>query len=179
MPADDATTAASDGLTCAQVSYTVNGAANSREVQASESLLDDLRARGFTGVHAGCEHGVCGACTVLVDGEPVRSCLVLSVQAEDSEVETVEGLGTPDEPSELQLQFSQCRGLQCGFCTPGFLMLAAALLRRDPAPDEETIREQVSSNVCRCTGYHSIVEAIGRAAASYEAVDQDDGSSPS
>lgn len=144
------------------VTYGINGKVSAREIDPSESLLDDLRARGLTGAHAGCEHGVCGACTVLVDGEPVRSCIVLSVQVEGAEVETVEGLGTVDRPSDLQRAFSRCRGLQCGFCTPGFLMLATALLRRDPAPDREAIREEVSSNLCRCTGYHSIVEAIDR-----------------
>ncbi|WP_238993374.1 (2Fe-2S)-binding protein [Nocardioides caldifontis] len=151
-----------DGSTRLTVSYGINGKVSAREIDPSESLLDDLRARGFTGAHAGCEHGVCGACTVLVDGEPVRSCIVLSVQVQGAAVETVEGLGTVDRPSDLQQAFSQCRGLQCGFCTPGFLMLATALLRRDPTPDHEAIREAVSSNLCRCTGYHSIVEAIGR-----------------
>jgi carbon-monoxide dehydrogenase small subunit len=118
---------------------------------------------GYTGTHLGCEHGICGACTVLVDGGPVRSCLVFGVQADGTEVSTVEGLSAGDELSDLQQSFSDHHALQCGFCTPGFLLLAEAYLaQRDPAgvPTEAEVRELVASNLCRCTGYQGIIEAV-------------------
>lgn len=160
---------ADDTISGIPVTFTLNDTTSTRTVEPVESLLDDLRERGVTGAHAGCEHGVCGACTVLLDGDPVRSCIVLGVQAEGSNVETVEGLQHNDEPSQLQREFSRCRALQCGFCTPGFLMLGTALLRQNPNPDEADIRDCVSSNLCRCTGYHPIVQAIQNAAANEEA----------
>jgi carbon-monoxide dehydrogenase small subunit len=152
------------------IRITVNGNPHELAVESRRTLADVLRHDlGYTGTHLGCEHGVCGACTVLVDGEPTRACLMFGVQADDCEVETVEGLGTVDELSPLQRAFSEHHALQCGFCTPGFLMLATALLRRNPHPSEQEIREAMSSNLCRCTGYASILAAV-RAAA--EAVPQ-------
>lgn len=142
------------------ISVEVNGEPTAVSVEPSQSLMDFLRERGCTGVHSGCEHGVCGACTVLMEGQPVRSCIVLAVQADGCAVETVESLGSEDEPHPLQVAFSQRSGLQCGFCTPGFLMLANGLLRENPKPDECEIREALSSNLCRCTGYESIVQAV-------------------
>jgi carbon-monoxide dehydrogenase small subunit len=118
----------------------------------------------------GCEHGICGACTVLLDGQPTRSCLVFGVQADDASVETVEGLSDGEALNPLQQAFTDHHALQCGFCTPGFLMLATALLRENPSPTEEEIREAMASNICRCTGYQSILEAV-RAAADAGAAD--------
>lgn len=146
------------------VVITVNGTATARVVEPALSLMDFLRDEGLTGTHSGCEHGVCGACTVLLDEQPVRSCIVLAVQADSASVETVEGLGTPEDPHPLQVAFSRAGGLQCGFCTPGFLMLAEGLLRDEVSPSEEVIRDVVSSNLCRCTGYSSICRAVGEAA---------------
>jgi carbon-monoxide dehydrogenase small subunit len=138
------------------ISITVNGEARALEVPVRRTLADVLRDDlGLTGTHLGCEQGVCGACTVLVDGEPVRSCLMLGVQAHESAVTTVEGLGGP---SELQLAFEAHGAFQCGFCTPGFLMLLTWLLERDPGPEE--IRDALASNLCRCTGYHPIAAAF-------------------
>jgi aerobic-type carbon monoxide dehydrogenase small subunit (CoxS/CutS family) len=124
---------------------------------------------GHTGTHLGCEHGICGACTVLVDGQPTRACLVFGVQADDCEVETVEGLARDGELNALQEAFSAHHALQCGFCTPGFLMLATALLRENPDPTDDEIREAMASNICRCTGYQSILEAVRAAADGTEA----------
>lgn len=138
----------------------VNGQPVASAAEPRITLLDFLRDAGLTGSHAGCEHGVCGACTVLVDDKPVRACLVLAVQAEGHAVETVEGLGTPEEPHPLQVAFSREEALQCGFCTPGFLMLAAGLLRDNPSPSSAEIRDALSSNLCRCTGYRGIVRAV-------------------
>ena len=117
---------------------------------------------GYTGTHLGCEHGICGACTVLMDGQPVRACLVFGVQADGTEVRTVEGLADGEQLSDLQQAFSDHHALQCGFCTPGFLMLAEAYLAEGggPALAEEQARELVASNLCRCTGYQGIIEAI-------------------
>ncbi|HET6184904.1 MAG TPA: (2Fe-2S)-binding protein [Acetobacteraceae bacterium] len=139
----------------------VNGRAYERSVESRLLLSDFLRdALGLTGTHVGCEHGVCGACTVLVDGRSVRSCLMLAVQAEGAEVETVEGLGSPDRLSPLQEAFRAHHALQCGFCTPGILMTCVDLLRnRRPASDDE-IRHALSGNLCRCTGYDHIVRAV-------------------
>jgi carbon-monoxide dehydrogenase small subunit len=149
------------------VVFEVNGRAYEVIVESRRTLADVLRHDlGLTGTHVGCEHGICGACTVLIDGQPVRSCLVFGVQAHGRRVETVEGLGRPDALNELQQAFSDHHGLQCGFCTPGFLMLATAFLREHPGASEEEVREVVSSNLCRCTGYQGIVEAIASVARS-------------
>jgi aerobic-type carbon monoxide dehydrogenase small subunit (CoxS/CutS family) len=148
------------------VKITVNGTEHEVAVEARRTLADVLRHDlGYTGTHLGCEHGICGACTVLLDGRPVRSCLVFGVQADDAEVETVEGLGSREALSPLQDAFSEHHALQCGFCTPGFLMLATALLRENPDPTDEEIREAMASNICRCTGYQTIIEAVRAAAA--------------
>lgn len=145
---------------------TVNGEEHELLVEPRWTLLDVLRHNvGLTGTHVGCEHGVCGACTILVDGEPVRACLMYAVQAEGCAIRTVEDLGTPEEPNDLQQAFSEHHGLQCGFCTPGFLMLAEGFLAQEPSPTREEIREAVSSNLCRCTGYQTIVDAIEATAA--------------
>ena len=148
------------------VDVTVNGARHRREVEPRRLLSDVLRHDlGLTGTHVGCEHGVCGACTILLDGRTVRSCLMLAVQAEGHELRTVEGLAPAGEPLHpIQEAFSEKHGLQCGFCTPGFLMSVEELLRDDPDPSEETIRSRLSGNICRCTGYQNIVEAVRYAA---------------
>jgi len=139
---------------------TVNGFEHVAVVEDRTTLADYLRdAIGLTGTHLGCEHGVCGACTVLFDGLPVRSCLVLAHQAEGAEVETVEGLALGDELHPLQEKFSRWHALQCGFCTPGFLMLIEGALRERPDLSDEDLREVVSSNLCRCTGYRVIHQA--------------------
>lgn len=139
----------------------VNGEPHELTVEPRHTLADVLRRDlGLTGTHVGCEHGACGACTVLVDGLPVRSCLMLAPQADDREVETIEGLATGGELSALQRAFSEHHGLQCGFCTPGFLMLAAGLLRENPHPSDEELHEALSSNLCRCTGYAGIIAAV-------------------
>ena len=144
----------------------VNGERLDVNVEPRKSLADALREDcGLTGTHLGCEHGVCGACTVLVDGDPVRACLVLAVQAEGHSVRTVEGLApNDDELHPLQRQFWEKHGLQCGFCTPGFLMLAAGYLEQNPDASEAAIRETLSSNLCRCTGYQNIIKATCAAA---------------
>ena len=150
------------------IAVTVNGTRHEVAVEARRTLADVLRHDlGQTGTHLGCEHGICGACTVLVDGEPTRACLVFGVQADDCEVETVEGLARDGALNPLQEAFSAHHALQCGFCTPGFLMLATALLRENPDPTDDEIREAMASNICRCTGYQSILEAV-RAAADAE-----------
>ncbi|NNC29746.1 (2Fe-2S)-binding protein [Longimicrobium terrae] len=148
------------------MSLSVNGVPYQRAVEPrlllSDFLRHDLR---LTGTHVGCEHGVCGACTVMVDGESVRSCLVLAVQADGAEVGTVEGLAAKDGTLHpLQQAFRDAHGLQCGFCTPGILMSMIPFLRDEPSPDEHTIREALSGNLCRCTGYQNIVEAVQLAA---------------
>jgi carbon-monoxide dehydrogenase small subunit len=143
------------------VKLTVNGQSRALVVEPRHSLAEVLRRKfGSTGTRIGCELGVCGTCTVLVDGDPVRACLMLAVQADDTEVETVESLAENGKPNALQRAFSDKHGVQCGFCTPGFLMLATALLREQPAADRQRIRECVSANLCRCTGYTGIVDAI-------------------
>ena len=150
-----------------RVSLEVNGRAYEREVEPRLLLSDFLRHElGLTGTHVGCEHGVCGVCTVLVDGEPVRSCLMLAVQADGRTVETVEGLAPPSGGLHpLQEAFRDGHALQCGFCTPGILMTLAAYLREHPEPSETDIREALSGNLCRCTGYQNIVLAALDAAA--------------
>ena len=143
----------------------VNGEPREAAVEARRTLADVLRHDlGYTGTHVGCEHGICGACTVLVDGAPARACLMFGVQADDCEIETVEGLADGDELNALQAAFSAHHGLQCGFCTPGFLMLATALLRENPSPSDAEIRDAMASNLCRCTGYQGILEAVRAAA---------------
>jgi carbon-monoxide dehydrogenase small subunit len=147
------------------VRLVVNGVPRDARVPARRLLSDCLRHElRLTGTHVGCEHGVCGACTVLLDGEPVRSCLLLAVTADGHEVTTVEGLGTPDDMHPVQQAFRECHGLQCGFCTPGFLTTVAAYLEDHPDPTEEEAREAVSGNLCRCTGYQNIVASVLRAA---------------
>ena len=150
------------------ITLRVNGREHQLTVEDRRTLADMLRHElGYTGTHLGCEHGICGACTVLLDGQPVRACLVFGVQADGSEVRTVEGLADGERLSDLQQAFSDHHALQCGFCTPGFLMLAEAYLAETlPADDgadaltEEQARELVASNLCRCTGYQGIIEAI-------------------
>ena len=152
------------------IALTVNGVREEVAIEARRTLADVLRHDlGHTGTHLGCEHGICGACTVLVDGQPTRACLVFGVQADDCEIETVEGLARDGELNPLQEAFSAHHALQCGFCTPGFLMLATALLRENPDPTDEEIREAMASNICRCTGYQSILEAVRAAADGEEA----------
>ena len=148
------------------VRLTVNGEARGATVEPRVTLADFLRERcHLTGTHLGCEHGVCGACTVLIDGAAVRSCLVFAVQADGAEVTTIEGIGSPDgDLSTVQAAFRDCHGLQCGFCTPGFVVSATAFLRDHPNPTDEQIREALSGNLCRCTGYQGIVDAVRRAA---------------
>ena len=143
----------------------VNGREYERSVDVWKNLADFLREDlGLTGTHLGCEHGVCGACTVLVNGEPLRSCLMLAVQAAGAELLTVEGLAEGDQLHPLQEAFRARHGLQCGYCTPGILMATLAFLREAPRPDERQIREMLAGNLCRCTGYQFIVEAIQAAA---------------
>jgi len=143
------------------ISLTVNGAAVSRRVEPRQSLVDFLRYElELTGSHVGCEHGVCGACTVRVDGAIVRGCLMLAVQCDGSNVETIEGVAGTGEVSDLQEAFARENALQCGFCTPGMLLTAQDLLFRRPEPSAREIREALSGNYCRCTGYHAIVEAV-------------------
>ena len=147
------------------IRVTVNGTEHELAVESRRTLADVLRHNlGYTGTHVGCEHGICGACTVLVDGMPARSCLMFGVQVDGRSVETVEALGTPDALSPLQQAFTDHHGLQCGFCTPGFLMLITAFLRETPSPTDDEIREVVASNLCRCTGYQSILRAVRAAA---------------
>ena len=143
------------------VTITVNGVSYERRVESRLLLSDFIRQDlELTGTHVGCEHGVCGACTVLFDGEPVRSCIMLAVQADGHEVQTVEALAGPNgELNPLQSAFRTAHGLQCGFCTPGFLMTLTAFLRDNPNPTDSEIRDALSSNLCRCTGYHHIFEA--------------------
>jgi aerobic carbon-monoxide dehydrogenase small subunit len=144
-----------------KVALKVNGRPVSGEAEPRMSLADFLREElRLTGTHLGCEHGVCGACTVLVDGAAVRGCLMFAVQAEGAEVTTVEGLAPEGELNDLQQAFREHHALQCGFCTPGFLTTAHAALLENPAPTEDQVRAAISGNICRCTGYIGIVEAI-------------------
>jgi len=151
------------------VEFQLNGATVSVVVEPRLTLADCIRHELLrTGTHVGCEHGVCGACTIVVDGEAVRSCLMLAVQAAGKNVMTIEGLATEEALGPLQQSFRKHHGLQCGFCTPGFLMTAHALLTREPYADEARIREVLSGNVCRCTGYLSIVKAVLDARSAYQ-----------
>ncbi|GAA4500630.1 (2Fe-2S)-binding protein [Actinoallomurus oryzae] len=148
-----------------EISLNVNGVPRTASAEPRRLLSDFLRHDlGLTGTHVGCEHGVCGCCTVLFDGEPVRSCLMFAVTAAGHEITTVEGLGAGGGMSPVQRAFTECHGLQCGFCTPGFLCTVTALLRDNPRPSEEEVLEGVSGNLCRCTGYQNIVKAVHRAA---------------
>jgi carbon-monoxide dehydrogenase small subunit len=143
------------------VRLSVNGQPREGAVEPRTSLADFLRdGLDLTGTHVGCEHGVCGACTVLLDGEPVRSCLLLAIQMDGAAVTTVEGLADGERLHPLQQAFWDHHGLQCGFCTPGILLTAKALLRDNPRPTDDEIREAIAGNLCRCTGYHFIVDAI-------------------
>ena len=147
------------------VTMTVNGTQYERFVEPRLLLADFLRHElGLTGTHVGCEHGVCGSCTILFDGKPVRSCLMFAIQAQGHEILTVESLGTPDHLHPLQAAFQEKHALQCGFCTPGFLMTLVPFLADNPQPTEAEIREAISGNLCRCTGYQHIVEAVHLAA---------------
>jgi carbon-monoxide dehydrogenase small subunit len=144
----------------------VNGRQYQVRVEPRKTLADTIREDcGLTGTHLGCEHGVCGACTVLADGEPVRSCLMFAVQCEGIGLRTVEGLADGDRLHPMQEAFWENHGLQCGFCTPGFLMLAVGYLERNPDPSDEDLRSVLSSNLCRCTGYQNILKAVRQGAA--------------
>jgi carbon-monoxide dehydrogenase small subunit len=144
-----------------RITLTINGDAVTREVEPRLLLSDFIRHEaGLTGTHVGCEHGVCGACTIRLDGAPVRSCLMFAVQAEGHDVRTVESLGTPDALSVLQQAFRDAHGLQCGYCTPGILMTIGAFLEENPDPNEDAVRHALSGNLCRCTGYQHIVDAV-------------------
>jgi carbon-monoxide dehydrogenase small subunit len=152
----------SDGF---ELVVTVNGDEYERRVEPRLLLSDFLRHElGLTGTHVGCEHGVCGACTVLFDGEPVRSCLMFAVQTHGHHITTVEALGTPDDLHPIQTAFWDAHGLQCGFCTPGILMTLVPFLEENPDPSEQQIREAIAGNLCRCTGYQHIVDAVKLAA---------------
>jgi carbon-monoxide dehydrogenase small subunit len=152
-------------MTQQRITLTVNGANFDFDAAPRKLLSDSLREDcSLTGTHVGCEHGVCGACTVLVDGRPQRACLAFAVQMEGHEVHTIESVGSPGELSVLQQALHECHGLQCGFCTPGIVMTFEAFLQDNPQPTEAQIREALSGNLCRCTGYQNIVDAIALAA---------------
>ncbi len=154
----------------------VNGADVVRRVAGRQTLVDFLRYElELTGSHVGCEHGVCGACTVRVDGEIVRGCLMLAAQVDGATVETIEGVSESGELADLQAAFHERNALQCGYCTPAVLLTAAALLRQNPSPTRDQIRRYLAGNYCRCTGYHAIVDAIERTA---DARRQSNGSAP-
>lgn len=148
------------------VTLTINGHPRRISVEPRKTLADAIRDEcGLTGTHLGCEHGVCGACTIILDGAPVRSCLMFAVQADGKSIRTVEGLARNGELSPLQRAFMEHHGLQCGFCTPGFLMLATAVLEREPDIGDEELVDVLASNLCRCTGYQNIIKAVRAAAA--------------
>jgi aerobic-type carbon monoxide dehydrogenase small subunit (CoxS/CutS family) len=159
-------------MTKREINVTINGRQYCREAEPRKLLTDFLRDDlGLTGTHVGCEHGVCGACTVLLNGEPVRSCLLFAVQVNGAELETIEGLApNVTELHPLQEKFWELHGLQCGFCTPGILLTALALLREIPHPTEDQIREWISGNLCRCTGYDNIIKSIEEAAKTMSAM---------
>ena len=148
----------------------VNGAGRAVSVEPRKTLADAIREDlGLTGTHLGCEHGVCGACTILLDGEVVRSCLMLAVQADGAEITTIEGIGTGDDLHPMQQAFSEYHGLQCGFCTPGMILAGIDVVSRNPDPSRQEIREEMGGNICRCTGYQKIVESVQAAAAAMSA----------
>jgi carbon-monoxide dehydrogenase small subunit len=148
------------------VTLSVNGRSYALRLEPRRTLLDAIRDEcGLTGTHAGCEHGACGACTVLLDGEPIRACLMFAVQAQSAAIRTVEGLATGEALHAVQRAFIVHHGVQCGFCTPGFLMLATGILEREPDIGDDELREVLSSNLCRCTGYQGIVAAVRSALA--------------
>jgi carbon-monoxide dehydrogenase small subunit len=152
------------------INLTVNGRAHAVRVEARKTLADVIREDcGQTGTHLGCEHGICGACTIIVDGAPVRSCLMFGVQADGSEIRTVEGLANGNELHPLQQAFTDHHALQCGYCTPGFLMLATSVLEREPDISDEDLLDVLSSNLCRCTGYVNIIKAVRAVAAEMKA----------
>jgi aerobic carbon-monoxide dehydrogenase small subunit len=147
-----------------KITVTVNGVRHERDVEPRLLLSDFIRHElELTGTHVGCEHGVCGACTIQLNGEAVRSCLMLAVQADGAAIRTVEGLGTPENLHPLQQAFMECHGLQCGFCTPGFLMSIDAFLKENGQPSDPEILECLSGNLCRCTGYQSIFHSVKKA----------------
>lgn len=147
------------------ITLNINGEAYDIHVESRRTLADAIREDcGQTGTHIGCEHGVCGACTVLVNGEPVRSCLMFAQQADGKQIRTVEGLANGDEMHPMQRAFMENHGLQCGFCTPGFLMLAVGVLEREPDISDEGLVDVLSSSLCRCTGYQNIIKAVRAAA---------------
>jgi carbon-monoxide dehydrogenase small subunit len=147
------------------ITLTVNGRDHAISVEPRRTLVDAIREDcGQTGTHIGCEHGICGACTVIVNGEPVRSCLMFAVQADGKKIRTVEGLAKGDELHPMQRAFMEHHGLQCGFCTPGFLMLAVGVLEREPDISDGDLLDVLSSNLCRCTGYQNIIKAVRAAA---------------
>ena len=149
----------------AAITLNINGLGYSIEVEPRRTLADAIREDcGQTGTHIGCEHGICGACTVIVNGEPVRSCLMFAVQADGKKIRTVEGLAQGDKLHPMQQAFMDHHGLQCGFCTPGFLMLAVGVLEREPDISDENLIDVLSSNLCRCTGYQNIIKAVRAAA---------------
>ena len=148
------------------VTLSVNGRSYALRLEPRRTLLDAIRDEcGLTGTHAGCEHGACGACTVLLDGEPIRACLMFAVQAQSAVIRTVEGLATGEALHAVQRAFIAHHGVQCGFCTPGFLMLATGVLEREPDISDDELREVLSSNLCRCTGYQNIAKAVRAAIA--------------
>ena len=148
-----------------EITLTINGCDYPIRVEPRKTLVDAIRDDcGQTGTHIGCEHGICGACTVIVDGEPVRSCLMFAVQANGRKIRTVEGLAKGDVLHPIQQAFIDHHGLQCGFCTPGFLMLAVGVLEREPNISDEDLLDVLASNLCRCTGYQNIVKAVRAAA---------------
>jgi len=148
------------------ITLNINGRDHKIDVEPRRTLVDAIRENcGQTGTHIGCEHGICGACTVIVNGEPVRSCLMFAVQADGKKIRTVEGLAKGDELHPMQRAFMEHHGLQCGFCTPGFLMLAVGVLEREPDIGDDDLIDVLSSNLCRCTGYQNIIKAVRAAAA--------------
>ena len=148
------------------ITLNINGRDHRIDVEPRRTLVDAIRDNcGQTGTHIGCEHGICGACTVIVNGEPVRSCLMFAVQADGKKIRTVEGLAKGDELHPMQRAFMEHHGLQCGFCTPGFLMLAVGVLEREPNINDDDLIDVLSSNLCRCTGYQNIIKAVRAAAA--------------
>ena len=152
------------------ITLTVNGRSHAVSVAPRKTLADVIREDcGQTGTHLGCEHGICGACTVIVDGAPVRSCLMFGVQADGSEIRTVEGLANGNELHPMQRAFTEHHALQCGYCTPGFLMLATSVLEREPDISDDDLLDVLSSNLCRCTGYVNIIKAVRAAAAEMRA----------